>query len=120
MNRAKEMFWQYACNHFFIARDGFYEEYKKLGGGNKDEEALWKLEFIADQLTKLSTDDFKPLHQLCSAKAGEAIPALLDVDEYGDDLSRFWYAFTLHDLTRHGFISEENKKKALMKANELW
>ena len=120
MNRAKEMFWQYACNHFFIAHDGVHEDYAKLGGGDKEEEAIWRAEFIADQLKKLSFEDFDPLQQLRNANAGEAIPALLEIDDYGDDYSRFWYAFTLHDLASYDTATKENKKRALNRASELW
>gem|GEM_PF-2437588 len=120
MNRAKEMFWQYACNHFFIAHDGVHEEYAKLGGGDEEAEATWRAEFISDQLSNLSIEDFDPLQELRNANAGEAIPALLEVDDYGDDYSRFWYAFTLHDLARYETAPKANKKRALSKASELW
>lgn len=120
MNRAKEMFWHYACNHFFIAHDGVHEEYAKLGGGDNEAEANWRDEFISDQLSKLSVEDFEPLQQLSNANAGEAIPPLLEIDDYGDDYSRFWYAFTLHDLARHESVTKANKNRALSKASELW
>lgn len=120
MNRAKEMFWQYACNHFFIAHDGVHEEYAKLGGGDKEAEAIWRAEFISDQLSKLSVHDFDPLQQLRNANAGEAIPGLLEIHDYGDDYSRFWYAFTLHDLARYESATKTNKKRALSKALDLW
>lgn len=120
MSRAKEMFWQYACNHFFIAHDGVHEQYTRLGGGNQEDEASWRAEFIADQLAKLSTEDFDPLQQLRNANAGEAISSLLKIEDYGDDFSRFWYAFTLHDLARYETASKEDKKKAHQKASELW
>jgi len=117
---AKEMFWQYACRYFYLDHDGVREEYLALGGGDKEQEAQWRSEYIQHWLSKISVHDLDPLRRLMSADAHEAIPALLNLDDYGDDYSKFWFAFSLADLARCVCKTKEIKMAARQKARSLW
>lgn len=117
---AKKLFWKYACNHFYIAHDGVHGEYEKLGGGDKEKESVWRAEYIQDRVERLTPNSFDIFHDLKSANASEAIPFLLRIDEFSDDYSKFWIAFTLNDLASYQSTTKENKKNALRQSEKLW
>lgn len=116
---AKDLFWEYACNPFFLAKDGLTGTYLALGGGNGEQERAWRKEFIDDWISRLSTHDREPLRWLMNANAVEAIPALLGMENYGDDFMRFWFAYTLENLARCG-LKQEIRQAAVARAVELW
>ncbi len=88
---AKKMFFDYACNTFFMAHDGVLEGYK-LFGISEAQEAEWRREYIAFWTSQLSTDDLTAVDQLRNAWAGEALPDLIRVADTGDGYAKLWYA----------------------------
>jgi hypothetical protein len=120
LNAAKQIFWDYACNRFFLDRDGPRAEYLRLGGGDPNKEKEWRNEYIDYWSSRISVVDLKPLSRLRDTKAHEAIPILLKVNDFGDDYSKFWFAFTLNELARSINTKDSEKIKALEKARALW
>jgi hypothetical protein len=119
-NPAKALYWSYACNHFFLDRDGALEQYQELGGGNRAKEEQWRYEFIQDAINRLSSDDLCPLHSLMNTHAHEAIPSLLEFNIYTDDYYKFWFAFTLSEVATTSGVNKKHSKLALKKAKSLW
>jgi len=97
-----------------------HKEYEKLGGGDREKEQAWRSEYIQDRIERLSYNSFDLLHDLRSTNAGEAIPELLKMKEFPDDYSKFWFAFTLHDLASCQSATKDNKRKALRQSERLW
>ncbi len=117
---AKELYFYYACNHFFMMKEGETELYNSLGGGNEEDERAWRDEYIKDALSRVNTEDDLPLWSLMNSGAWEAIPELVNLDDYGDGYMKYWFAFTLQELSFRFFCSEEYKRLALQKAYSLY
>lgn len=113
------MFWDYACSHFFLDRDGVRQKYLELGGSGKYEPE-WRAEYISHWVSRMHEGDLDALNRLSHAKAYETIPVMLEITDYGDDYSKFWYAFTLADLGRSISGNNELKRSAHKKAVSLW
>jgi hypothetical protein len=118
-NSAKELFWYYACNHFFLDRDGALEKYHKLGGSGEKEKA-WRDEYIDFWLSKLGTTDLTTLFNLRNTGACEILEKLIGLNDYGDDYSKFWFAYTIADLAQNSRVERTAAKKAREKAQVLW
>jgi hypothetical protein len=116
---AKDLFREYACNRFFLDRDGLKETYLALGGGDREQERAWRKEFIDDWIARLSIHDREPLRWLMNANAVEAIPVLLGMEDFGDDFMKFWYAFALENIARCD-LPQEGRRMAIARAVELW
>lgn len=117
---AKELFFKYSCNHFFMMKEGEDKLYKELGGGDKEKEAQWRKEYIDCWISEINTNDTNPLWRIMNAWAWEAIPAILAMEDYGDDYMKFWFAFTLEKISRGRHIDRKLRKAALKKARALW
>ncbi len=116
--RARQIFWDYACNHFHLDRDGQLAEYVEAGGC-KEHEAEWRHEYILNKVAEAQAHDKNALFGLQVAEAVEAIPSLLLMEDFGDDYFRFWHAFTLNHLAKFASNSATGKQ-AKNAAIETW
>ncbi|MHB9105960.1 MAG: hypothetical protein ACYDCO_02790 [Armatimonadota bacterium] len=96
--RAKQLYFQYAGGKYYMALDGDLEEYERYRV-SKEQEAAWREEFIAEQVSRLSPDDLQPLHNLQAARACEAVPAIAALADREDSYARLWCAIVLRDLS---------------------
>jgi hypothetical protein len=119
-NPAKAIFWEYACNHFFLDRDGAKDNYLRVGGGDNEKEEQWRKEYVEHWISQISTIDLLPLRRLMDSIAVEAIPVLLAIKDYGDDYSKFWFAFALQNLAKRQSANRHDQVKARAKAKTLW
>jgi hypothetical protein len=117
---AKELFLKYDCNKFYMMKEGEEELYLNLGGGDPQKEAQWRKEYIETWLSRLNKDDVNVLHRLMNTGAGEAIPVILDLGDYGDDFMKYWFAYTLVDLSSDPNIENKLRNEARKKARKLW
>lgn len=117
---AKELFLKYSCNHFYMMKEGETQLYMELGGGDKKKEAQWRKEYIDNWISKLNTNDLIPLLAIQAAWAWEAIPAILAMEDHGDDYMKFWFAFTLERISEGKQANRGLRKDALKKARTLW
>ena len=97
---AKEIFWKYSCNYFFLDHDGMTDEYVKKGGGNKSDEEKWRKEYINFWFTKISTSEIEAFRNLGYAEAQEILYQLIKYNSFRDDYIKFWYAYTLFELSK--------------------
>jgi hypothetical protein len=114
-NRAKSLYFEFACNHFFMDHDGFGNEYRSYQI-SQGEEMEWRAEFIEFWKTHLSLDNMRPLHLLEHAGAIEALPEIITMSRKGDDYSKFWYACTIWNLA-YGYV---NRNEAIRIALRIW
>ena len=98
MENAKKLFFDYACNTFFMLHDGVWEEYKALRT-TPAQEAEWRREYIAFWVGQLSTDDLTAVQKLDDANAGEALADLMKMADQGDDYAKLRYAITIGHLS---------------------
>jgi len=97
---AKEIFWEYSCNHFFLDHDGLTDEYVKKGGGNKSEEEKWRKEYIDFWFNQISDNEIEPFRKLTYAGATEILNKLIKYNSFRDDYIKFWYAYELLELSK--------------------
>ena len=121
--KAKQMFFDARCRHFFILDEGKWDEYKQLGATGEDEKK-WREEYIQIWIGKLSVTDLEAIERLRSANANEAIPALIDLCDKGDSFAKLSFANALWELSGCGhvffWIFSSVNTKALKKAMSLW
>ena len=118
--QAKELYLKYACNHFYMMKEGEQELYESLGGGDQSQERVWREEFIREAVSKINLQDTLPLWALMNSNAGEAISELINREDYGDDYMKFWFGYTLQKLATSLSYEEGNKKLGLKKAYQLY
>jgi len=116
---AKKLFFEYACNHFYMAHDGIEQEYRQFAVSPAEEEE-WRREYVALWVSRLSPTDLTAVNRLTAARAGEALPALLAVAEQGDAFARLWYANALWDLATTVVSPAEVQRQAFRTAIDLW
>ena len=63
MLRAKEIYFGYCGNSFFMRREGFYDEYKSYNI-SKEQELVWKEEIVENLYNQLSFEDSYAFHKL--------------------------------------------------------
>jgi hypothetical protein len=119
LQRAKEIFFQYSCNHFHLDREVDAEEYKKFDISN-EQEKKWTHEYISYWISKLSDDDFQAMYNLVSTYAREAIPEMCRISELGDSLTKLRYASAIWDIASQGFMSPIIRERARRKSISLW
>lgn len=119
LEQAKKMFWDYACLHFFMTRDGVYEEYVGLGA-SPEQERRWRAEYIQYWIERLSNDDLSALGQLHSADAFEALDPIMRKAELGDDYSKLWYANAIWDLVIRHRPDERTRSMAVQLCIKIW
>ena len=119
LNQAKEMFWQFACMHFYMWNDGVIEDYKKYGASPAQEE-IWRQEYIAHWTKLLSVDDLTALNKLCDARAGESLLDLIERSKGGDHYSKLMYANAIWNLAGEDRCPNEYSKRGKDAALALW
>lgn len=123
--QAKNLFWEYACNYFFMDHDGVLEEYVKLGGNPRrgPQEKIWYKEYIEYWLDQLDTsnDETRVMSQLRDAGAFEVLPILLKKRTFSDDFSKLWYIITLLSLVElyHLEIAERLRTEIFSRIKEV-
>jgi len=115
--RAKEIYFYYACNHFFLDREN--EEYKGYGI-TKAEEEKWKQEYITDWIGKLSASDFTALHRLRDAGADKALPALMRIAREGDTHSQLEFADAIFWIANGVMKPQTIHEQAIRLAFSIW
>ena len=116
---AKKLFFEFACNHFYMDHDRMGETYAQFDV-SEAEEAQWRQEYIALWVSRLSTEDLTAVNSLTSAWAGGALPALIAMADKGDGYARLWYANALWDLATHCTLADDIRRQAIQTAVELW
>jgi len=96
---AKQLFFDYACSHYYMFHDGVEEEFKKYNISEIQEQE-WRREFIDSWIGKLSVDDPYPLKRLRDTSAQEAISALRNLGFQGDSYSKLWCANAILDFIK--------------------
>jgi hypothetical protein len=119
LDRAKEIYFYYACNHFLLDRDVDHKEYTKYNI-DRTLEAVWRREYILLWKSRLSIDDFTALNRLRDAWADEALPELIEIAPKGDSFAKLWYANAIWQLTRNSHISTVLRYKGKKIAIRLW
>lgn len=116
---AKKMYFDYACNIFFMLHDGDYEEYKEYGI-NEAQEKEWRHEYIALWVSRLEVDDLTPVDRLSNAWASEALPAIMEMADQGDSYAKLWYANAIWHLADGSNCDTISRWKARKAAIDLW
>ena len=119
LQRAKEIFFKYACNHFFLDREVNADEYKKYDISN-EQENKWTREYTAFWISKLSADDFQAVNSLSAADAGDALPEMFRISELGDSFTKLWYANAIWKIACYGIMSPIMRERARRKSITLW
>lgn len=119
LRRAKEIFFQYACNHFFLDREVDVDEYKKFDISN-EQENKWTREYVSHWISQLSVDDFQAVDCLADTNAGEALPELFRLSELGDSFAKLWYANAIWNIACGGLMSPIMRERARQKTISLW
>ncbi len=113
------MFFEFACNTFFMAQDGVLEQYKKFGVSKAREEE-WRREYISFWVGQLSTDDLKAVDRLRDAGASEALPSLIRMARKGDSYSKLWYGNAIWALANGASLSGSMREEAINAAIAVW
>ncbi|CAG0934793.1 hypothetical protein TFLX_03669 [Thermoflexales bacterium] len=113
------MFFDYACNTFFMSHDGVYEDYKCYDISDAQEKE-WRREYIALWISRLGVDDLTHVDRLCDAWADEALPALMEMAAKGDSYAKLWYANAIWQLADGSSCDMLVRWKARRVANALW
>jgi hypothetical protein len=119
LQRAKEIFFNYSCNHFFLDRDVDANEYRRYDISN-EQEKKWTREYTEYWIGKLSVDDFQAVNRLNAASAGEALPEMSRISELGDSFTKLWYANAIWDIACSGIMSPIMRERARRKSIYLW
>jgi hypothetical protein len=117
--KAKKMFFDYACNHFFMDHDGLGVKYRKYGV-TKKQEIEWRSEYISIWTSRLSVDDLTPVNRLRDAWADEALPDLMKLAHKGDGYAKLWYANAIWQIANRPNVSAAMRKQAISTAINLW
>ena len=119
LQRAKEIFFQYACNHFYLNREVEAVEYKKFDI-SKEQEKIWCREYVSYWMSQLSLDDLRALNPLRYTYAEEALPELLRLSTLGDSFAKLSFANTIWDIAYGGTMSPIMRESSRRKAVSIW
>lgn len=119
LQRAKEIFFQYACNHFYLDRETDAVEYKKFDV-SKEQEKIWYREYVSYWISQLSLDDLRALNRLRDTYADEALPELLRLSTLGDSFAKLSFANTIWDIAYGGMMSPIMRESSRRKAVSIW
>jgi len=119
--RAKEIFFKYCCNSFFLHREDDGEEYDSYNVAT-EEERLWRQEFIRHGKSRLTEEDFlRALACLRTTHAGEVLPEVLAAaDEAADGFAKLWFANTIWELAPAVIVTPALREQAVRKAATMW
>lgn len=119
LEKAKKLFFDYACSPYFMARDGVDAQYKSYGP-TKELEAEWQAEYISHWVSQLSFDDFHALGQLEHAWAVEALPDLIRMCGQAEGYAKLEYADAIWYLSKSSSLDENGRQKAQETAIKAW
>jgi hypothetical protein len=114
--QAKKIFFEYSCNHYYMSREGINSNQYHIA---KEQEAEWRNEFIAEWISKLSTDDLTAVHKLEGASAIEAVPDLIAIADRGDSYVKLWVANAIWFISFKNDIERALQKQTRDVAIEL-
>lgn len=113
LEKAKKMFYDYECNHFYMFKEGELEKYEKYKVSEKQEK-IWHDEYIAYWLGRLSVDDLTALWHLRNSWTQEIIPTLISMSAKGDSYAKFWFAETILRLSgKQTRINKQGREAAI-------
>jgi hypothetical protein len=115
---ARQLFWDYACNHFYMAHDGVDAEYKQYQISSEQEHA-WRVEYIRYWTDQLSGEFLLPLQRLTDAVAYECLPDLIRLSPT-DDYFAYRLADTLWELAGFWTADHAVRDEARETALRLW
>lgn len=116
---AKKIFFDYACRHFHMDRDGIGEVYKKFGI-SEAEEAVWRQEYISFWRGQLSADNVEAIKKLGNALASEALPDLIKLAGQGDSYIKLWCAIEISSLISLSGAPSTLQEQAQKTVIDLW
>ncbi len=105
LSKAKKMYFYYACNHYYMFRDGIDKEYLSYSVP-KNLEIEWKEEYISTHLEHLNGNNLEALDALSHCHAEKALPEIIKYSMDGDSFEKLWFAITLFS-----FSNQRNEKK---------
>ena len=113
-SKAKEMFFSYACNHYFMHRDGTDKIYRKYAISKKQENK-WKDEYIEHFINELNGNNLDALNALANCHADRAIPAIIKFSIQGESFEKLWFAITLFSMSnnKHQSVHQQAKKQGI-------
>ncbi len=117
--QAKKIFFDYACNHFYMWHDGVDEEYKKFLISPAQENE-WRREYTEYWASRLELDDMTPVNSLRNAHAHEALPDLIRMAGQGDGYARLWYANAIWELGHGTGVPAGLRDQAREMSLSLW
>ncbi len=118
-SKAKALFVEYACNTFFMSREGRYDAYREFGV-SKEQERQWRAEYIQEWVARLGDNDLRPIEQLANTWAWEALPDLLVASTGSYGIRRLWFANAIWDLAERGSVPAGLQHRGLAQAVALW
>ena len=119
LDRAKEIYFHYSCNDFFLNTGDDVKEYRKYNISIAQENN-WRREYIRNWIGKLSIDDFQAMNNLKTAGAGEALPELIKISKMGDSLAKLWFADAIWEIALNGGMSPILQNYARQQSILLW
>jgi hypothetical protein len=117
--RAKEIYFQYSCNHSHLDFGDDVDEYNSYGI-TSEQEKNWTLEYISYWISQLSVDDLKAVDLLSRIRAEESLPELFRMALIGDSFARLTFANAIWDIANGWKISPTMRELAKQKAIFLW
>ncbi len=117
--RAKEIFFQYSCNHSHLDFGDDVDEYKNYGV-TSDQEDKWTVEYISHWISQLSVDDLKAVRLLSRIRAEESLPELFRMALIGDSFARLTFANAICHIADGQKTSPAMRELAKQKAIFLW
>lgn len=116
---AEEIFKNNGCRHFYIHKEGMWNEYVRLGGNKRNLEKRWRAEYIDEWHGKIDRNPFVAFSNLGSVGAVEILEDLLNINDFEDDYAQFWYSYMLVDIANGIFLNFLKRSKAKKRAREV-
>lgn len=119
--RAKEIYFKYCCNSFFLHREDDAEEYESYKA-SREQERQWREEFVEIWKTRLRGEAFlQALFCLRTASAGKALPEILAAaGDAADGYAKLKFADAIWELASSLEAAPPLRERAARKASELW
>jgi hypothetical protein len=119
LQRAKEIFFQYSCNHSHLDWGDDVDEYKSFGI-TREQESKWILEYISYWISQLSVEDLKAVQELSQIRAEESLTELFRVSLMGDSFAKLTFANAIWHIANGQKTSRTMRELARQKAIFLW
>ena len=119
LQRAKEIFFRYSCNHSHLDWGNDVDEYNKFGI-SREQENKWFLEYISVWISKLSIHDLEAVHHLSHLHAEDSLPELFRMSGLGDSFAKLSFANAIWKIANWRNTSPTMRDRAKQKAITLW